>query len=305
MTQGSKLNQETVNKILEMYVNKIPTIDIANKYNVSKATVCNYVKRTNTPLNKLGVLNQEHHIEILRLFNEGLSLRKIAAATKLDRNTVSNSLQKSGINIYNNLQRNVDYKNKDKQTYFTDLTDPDTQYWLGFLCADGAINDNKNSFGFTTKDLDLAEAFLNYLNLPLTYIYKFLDTRYNKYYYNICINNKKTVDVLKSYGITSRKTFSLKLTTPITFNMFTGIIDGDGHIRDSIYLCGAAPLFMNQVKEFIETNNFNCSFKQRGNMFNIRILKSQCDISNLINLMYSNLSFSLNRKKALALALSQ
>ena len=303
MTQGSKLNQEVVNEILKMYVDKTPTLDIANKYNISKATVINYVNRNNISLNYLGVLNEEHHTEILRLYNEDLSIRAIAKATNINRNSVSKSLERSGINIHNNLQRNVDYKNRYKQTYFTDLTDPNTQYWLGFLCADGSIKDKYN-FGFTTKDLDLAEAFLNYLDLPLNCIYRFLDKRYNKYYYNVSINNKKTVDILNAYGITARKTFSLKLNIPITFNMFTGFIDGDGYIKDSIYLCGAAPLFMNQVKDFIETNNFSCSFIQKGNMFYIRILKSQCDISNLINLMYSNLSFSLNRKKVLALALS-
>jgi DNA-binding CsgD family transcriptional regulator len=290
---------EIIEKALLMYQEKIPTKLIAEKLNITKDTILYHVRKNSIAINRLGKLSPEHKECIIKLYKENFTIVDIARQLNLNRNTVAKFLKRENISE-DNFKRHLEIIESQKPLYFEDLDNADTQYWLGFLASDGYVTSKKNSFGFTTKDLEIAEGFCSYLKTPTSVIEKYFDNRYNKSYYQVLLNNKKTVSKLISYGITPNKSLTLSLKIPITYPMFTGILDGDGTVNDSIIIYTASNTFKDQLVEFLSID-FACSsylnLSSSNPVWSVRILKKDCDLEKLKHLMYKDLTFYLQRKK--------
>lgn len=129
--------------------------------------------------------------------------------------------------------------NKD---YFKQIDSPDKAYWLGFLYADGSIQERKG--GGRLLELSLAEAdahhlekFLNSIgaNNPIKHrISKYKDKEYPSC--RVFIYNTEFCNDLINLGCTIRKTYTIQFPTndivPKEYmrDFIRGLFDGDGCI---------------------------------------------------------------------------
>ena len=94
--------------------------------------------------------------EIIKLYQNGESMREIAKLTHHSRNTISKILKENNIHVrYQNETSKIYTCN---ESYFKEINSPDKAYWLGFLMADGFIESKRKNgnqkFGVTLQIKD-------------------------------------------------------------------------------------------------------------------------------------------------------
>lgn len=178
-------------------------------------------------------------------------------------------------------------------------------YFLGILATDGCITGTCVALEFAENNkeiLDLYNSFLgNVCNINSRYCPKKDNT-----YYNIKYKNQDIVDYLFTFGITPRKTNTLKLKY-INWNVLRGVFDGDGCIIKDKRCCSfkfkitsGSLAFINQLEDFFKSNNIfytvQTVISSKNPYYNIVVCRQQ-DILCIYNNMYKGSSFFLQRKK--------
>lgn len=234
--------------------------------------------------------------EVKALFEKGLKIVEIASFIKLDRHTVSKIIN----NRYKDRIRVNDY-------LFMDLNNRDLNYFLGLLATDGSICKDRIALALKESDLEIIEKFRNFLEDNVN-IYKGSKTMNDKifYYYKVAFRSRYIKEILNNYGITERKSLTLKLNIPITIDMLRGIIDGDGSYviptkgSCKINITSASIEFLDQIEEFLLQNNISCwrGVLTKGRKKTIYVLNitKQKDIINLIDFVYNNTDTFIKRK---------
>lgn len=188
------------------------------------------------------------------------------------------------------------------ENFFKKIDTEQKAYWLGFIYADGYINDVTKEFRLhiSKKDIKHLEDFKKQINSEHP-IHK---CQLNTISFNIC--SKKMALDLNKLGVVQSKTFILEYPKiPKKFNnhFIRGLFDGDGCIytrKDGIKtwsIYTASEIFKNQIIEIIklETGIKISSYKQ-GNGYTIRIFRKN-DIPLIGEYMYKNSTIFLERKK--------
>lgn len=186
-----------------------------------------------------------------KLYNEGLSYRKIAKELKVDRKRISFYLREKGYKSNPKYVRNIDKNKLRKYDYsyaesvFENIDSEEKAYWLGFLYADGYISQGiKNEISLSLKEedrehLEKFRAFLKLENKKITLKKKEMN---NKIYYSyrFCLSNQKIRNDLILLGCLPRKTFKLSFPNSnqvpdyLVRHFIRGYIDGDGCITNHI-----------------------------------------------------------------------
>lgn len=91
---------------------------------------------------------------LLKLNEEGLTQREMAARLNVDRTTIQRALKKLNVKTPN-------YHNavKFNNTVFDNIDTEEKAYWLGFLYADGSVSSTINNVevSLSIKDVDHLE----------------------------------------------------------------------------------------------------------------------------------------------------
>lgn len=184
-------------------------------------------------------------------------------------------------------------------------------YILGFILADGSVrslSENKKRFEIGLAEIDIGQ---------LEKVRSFLKSDHpiktdNKGISKLSICGKELFHELGKYGIYPNKT--LKEVAPIQYSLdrhyWRGIIDGDGYISihkqrryPQIGLCGTKEICQ-QFLDFVKANNIATSVtpKHRPPKINNHYsISFTSDIAHkIINLLYSNSTIHLDRKKLVA-----
>lgn len=109
--------------------------------------------------------------------------------------------------------------------FFDDLTHPDTQYVLGFLCADGCVTINpKKCVSFSSKDKEILDK-----------IQKIIPTEYKVGFdgrstYQIKIYSDKLYNRAIELGIPERKSLIISYPDWANNHFIRGYFDGDGTV---------------------------------------------------------------------------
>ncbi len=187
--------------------------------------------------------------------------------------------------------------------------DNETYYWLGILVTDGCIEDDTRvGLGFKREDKPHLIKFSNYLGGNLV-IRDEIHSKNGGLTSRIAFRNKEIVKTLYYYGITKRKSFTLKLENiDINYHLLRGIIDGDGSIQINekrICIFSASLDFVKQIESFYNKENIN--FKTslpigKKSVYVITVCRNK-DILKLLNNLYENASVYLDRKQISALQL--
>ena len=121
------------------------------------------------------------------------------------------------------------------ENYFENIDCPEKAYWLGFLSADGYIDESRNIIQISLQERDKRhlEKFKQYLDCdkPLQY-------KKSNQSYSIILYSKKMVEDLKKLEVYNCKSFSCKvpeekIPSDLQKYWILGYLDGDGTI--SIY----------------------------------------------------------------------
>lgn len=125
--------------------------------------------------------------------------------------------------------------------------------------------------------------------------------------YRIDFRNQEICDYLASFGITPRKSLTLKLKY-INWDVLRGIIDGDGCVREqnhgrtvSIEITSGSKIFLEQIQQFLQDNNIKSYLNDRStyskkNNYVLSVYKSS-NILKIYDCLYQNAHFYLKRKK--------
>lgn len=180
---------------------------------------------------------------------------------------------------------------------FLPLTE-ESEYWIGFLLADGCVSTKKYSISLKIKDIEHVLKYRDFINSSLKPNYS-INKAGNKVC-NITFGNFETHQWLTSIGITPAKSKTVKLEMPITGNILRGIFDGDGSVSQRRPKITTGSLYFKiQLEEFY-TNlgiKYTITVKHKikaSHIWDIWVLQESKQ--QLYDLMYKNASIYLERK---------
>lgn len=207
------------------------------------------------------------------------------------------------------------YNNKKKQLnddYFKDIDSAEKAYWLGFISADGTINNYRSGqYGFkiTLKkaDDDFLRKFLEAINAAFDISYK--SVKLNEKIYETCevsFRSKKFVTNLLQY-ITYNKTLELhipNIQSEYIRHYIRGFIDGDGcfyiNHKNEKKKCFEMIAYNQSIleeiqNEFSKYNIMSTIYTKKNGNKKIGVYSNQ-SLINLHHYLYDDASIFMQRK---------
>lgn len=237
---------------------------------------------------------------IIKEYNNGLSRNKLSIKYGVAHRTITNIINRNG---RDRIKPNSKYSVK--EDYFELIDSEEKAYWLGFLYADGFVQEKNKSLitGILLKDLDHIEKFKNSIESNGTI--KKATTNGNWYLY---IYNKKFSQHLVDKGCVPNKTKKIefpKINKSLVRHFIRGFFDGDGSITCTdktiqMSICCAQMDFLNElVRKMYEISGINKDVKLYKNKsgLNIYVCALRNDLLNIYKMLYENSNLFLDRKK--------
>lgn len=238
--------------------------------------------------------------DLVKAINNNLAINETAVKLGFHRTTVSKVAKKYGFKFKKDNRGGL---NKIvTHNPFKDLNNPETNYWLGYLAADGWLSTNKWTISFLQYSEDYEQVVL----------YRdFIDTNLSLHQIKGCngqsvnFGNKSTYNFLIALGFSPRKAKTFEYKGNLNGDFLRGYFDGDGSVsmrRPKITT--SSELFRDQIIQIFNTYNIDYSFHRKG-------LKKDCyDIFILLkgrqsfyDLIYENEGPYLKRKHDALLAI--
>ena len=288
---------------------------IANKFNIAKKTLFNYIRDEDYLKNLIEFDNVYYHLDeteykaINEYLNTNISFAKIKEKYGYKSEIFKKKLEVLGYSTDRKYKLNY---NRDK---LKEIKTEEDAYILGFILADGYINENINMLRIKLqeKDLDILQKFCDYFQMDYSFIkYEFHSITGNKQYY-LSIYDKDIIDRLKSYGLHQNKSCKevpyYDMPKHLIRHYIRGIWDGDGFIRKNLKttgVCGSEEVLtyiynvLNDNLDLILTEKKKINpiyYDKNSNIYRLEF--SQKNIYKIINYLYKNSSIYLNRKYAL------
>jgi len=245
-------------------------------------------------------MDKQTELKICELYKNGVKTKDIYSECHCSSNTVSKILDKYGIP-----KRQIHNTKKDL-TKLYNLSLPETQYWIGFICADGSINYNENSriykVSLFSKDLEVIDKFIKYIGKENVSTH----TRKQNGVHEVYISSKKLCEYfINNLNITPNKSLTLNPNIEFTNNFILGYFDGDGCIRNSSekqtryecnITCGNIK-FLEKIKEKLDEQDiYSCFYKHNdSNAYKLRIDRKE-DSKKFYKWLYKDAIVCLSRK---------
>lgn len=224
---------KTIDDIKLLYnCSHTPILRILNKYGVPRKTQLHYRRKINESQEKI----------MCEEYNNGINTPELAKKYNISTYTVNRFLRLNNINI--RLQKDSRRTHKFKDEHFFDKIDTEAKaYFLGLLWTDGCnyikIKDNNHVYhvviSLQEQDKHILDTFCKYIFYEDILQYRKTKKDYNRQdQYSLRIVSEHVSKTLLQYGMTPRKSFTLKLPKCIPdtlMNHFVrGLWDGDGSI---------------------------------------------------------------------------
>jgi hypothetical protein len=194
------------------------------------------------------------------------------------------------------------------ESYFSEIDTSNKAYLLGFIYADGSVNDRYLSFRLAERDIEI----LSFIKSELNYngVIGHLKWK-DRPYISLTISSKKLISDLNKYGIIRNKTYMSKelpiIPREFMHEMLRGFFDGDGSIYKSnkgeyeytvnfsgnLYVLNQLKLIFKlqgisscEARKRYLNNDISCMMDIRGNN----------NVEKVYHYLYSNAGFYLSRK---------
>lgn len=206
------------------------------------------------------------------------------------------------------------YKYSNNQNAFSSIETEEDAYWLGFITADGYINETNGwlNIGLGEIDLEHLKKFLRYMGFTEEEIPQVIKQRTGGAYtrdnitYTVTICGKQLINNLKQYGLfqgKSGKEIPYKCATTLLEKAYIrGLIDGDGYIRSTEYGVGlvGSQQILEYVRDFLAkeldwTDAQNKYIHPHGVIYKFAVGGKNISKS-ILHLLYDNSSIYLDRK---------
>ena len=230
--------------------------------------------------------------QILNDYIEGMSLKDIKKKYKTGSDTIYKIVDRS----------ETPRRNSKDLSKFYNLNNPETQYWLGYICADGSVQFNTKhrvyKVSLFSKDEIVIQKFKEYFG-SIVNIHKRPSGIIEGY-----INSKELANYfITKLNIPENKGLILDPNIEMTKEFVLGYFDGDGSITNSSkkrtryeakFTCGSKE-FINKLCKVLDGQNIYYVVRPKGNAFDIAIDRKN-ESEKLYNWMYSTNVWSLPRK---------
>ena len=231
---------------------KIGTLLKTTPLKVSKVLINNnIVDHVNVPIEKQDI--------IIELYNNKKSYNDIAKAVNTTKQTITNVLLLNGIKLRKTAYHIGSEDNIDHD-YFKKINNEEKAYWLGFLYADGYINEPTYQIELTLAEKD--KEHLEKFNKTLNSKYKISKKNVREFvaYRTIAYSKKITKDLVK-LGCYQNKSLTLKPPTekqvPKKYikDFIRGYVDGDGCFSsDKVFCIVGTKEMLDWIIEHIRNN---------------------------------------------------
>jgi hypothetical protein len=205
----------------------------------------------------------------------------------------------------NNIECKWKAQHTENENFFNIIDSEEKAYFLGFICADGSINNKKYKLSITlnTKDINILYKFKSFLNTTAPVSQRIYSDKRNGtiiHTTNIQIYSKKIINDLSILGVNKNKSNQLRLPNineNLIKDFLRGLFDGDGHISGQCSLISTYECLDDTIiflKKFnIEVNKYREIINKEKNVYKIYFGK---DRIKLLNLLYNNSNVYLERK---------
>lgn len=169
---------------------------------------------------------------------------------------------------YLGLKKSIHHCNYD---YFKNIDTEDKAYWLGFIYADGNVNNAKNTLRINLQDVD--HKHLSKLNKCIdgNFNVRAFDEKHGDKTYPMCqilVYSTNMVNDLINHGVIPNKTDKIifpELSNELIRHFIRGYFDGDGSICERkhkkgpsdlacSFTCGSLP-FLEKLRQILFENN--------------------------------------------------
>lgn len=296
------MNKEKELKIKELYLKGETIKNIKNLTGCSSDLI--YTVRDKYKLPKRGRNNKLEPTDInkiIEMYNSGVILSKICKECRVSTNTVSKILVKNNIPFRSegHIRTNKDFSK------FYDLTNPETQYWIGYICADGNIvyNVDKGAYRVSlfSKDKEVIDKFIKFCGKDMACVH----TNSNGVIGALINSKELSYYFINTLNIPPNKSLILNPNLEYTSNFILGYFDGDGCIRNSSekqvrYECNitcGSKIFIDKIKEVLDIHNiYSIIYKHpECNAYKIRIDRKE-ESRKFYKYLYTNMVVCLSRK---------
>lgn len=249
-------------------------------------------------------LNAKQKENAVLMYEDGMSCSKIGKEYDVSEVAIRGILKRRGVQLRSN--RDSHRKIALDETCFDEITEA-SAYWIGFLMADGCINQRgADSFTITLrlhkKDLAHVEKFKDFLETDA----KILIVK--EKYVQLSIKSTALANRLSEFNIVPRKSHIAFAPESLKNNVhfWRGVVDGDGSIgkywikRCEKYVThfrvvGSKDLLM-QLKQFVIASNILSSANVIPHKSIFEYHLTEKPAIQTIHLIYNNSSVYLDRK---------
>lgn len=249
---------------------------------------------------------EEHKEVILQKYYDNIKVHDISNELDCNYSMLYRKFKEWGIkrryikkkSIRSNAIYNIDY------TYFNVINTEHKAYWLGFLLADGYVNEREIMFCLQKNDVNMIKLFLYDLkaNYPIKY-----NKDNNPYVIITCRDLSKT---LLEKGFHHRKSWKFDLETLLPYipielerHFIRGMFDGDGCIKYYIYPYLNKPQYhfgytgLENICNYIK-NKFGIDRKlvHEGNLTYTVVTRNPNKINEIYEYLYKDATIYMDRK---------
>ena len=238
-------------------------------------------------------------IKIANLYKQGVTVKEICTQCKCSTNTISKILDE--FNIPKRAHRKL---NKDFSKFF-DLDAKETQYWIGYICADGNIEYNPlkriYKVSLFSKEEEPINNFVKYFGENTVSIHIRKTGLLEAY-----INSKELCEYfIYTLNITPNKSLTLDPHVEFTPNFILGYFDGDGCIVNSsktrtryeANITSGCKKFLEKIKDILDSKGiYSIIYKHTDcNAYKIRIDRKE-ESRKFYKFLYTDKVICLSRK---------
>lgn len=239
--------------------------------------------------------NIERELKIVELYKKGITQKQICK--ECSTNTISDIIDK-----YNIPRKAKRKKNKDLSK-FKDYSLPETQYWIGYICADGNIQYDKNNrvykVSLFSKEEEPINKFVKYFGEDTVSVHRRPTGIIEAY-----INSKELCEYfIQIYNIVPNKSNILNPSVEFTTNFILGYFDGcvrnssEKQIRYECNITCGSKIFLEKIMNILDKQDIYSILYQHTDCsaYKIRIDR-KTDSEKFYKWLYKDAVVCLSRK---------